>query len=367
MKKFLVGFILFSMVVSVIPGAVVDDDTKCIWCTEWEPYGLYAGQNELVGNVSVRVCGDNLEYNYEITEPGWCISEIHLMALNESPNDTSSSWYTKYVTKKGNPKVGQFEINEEGLCVKEYSGTLNLGEFNPCTDKLYIAAHAVVCECECECIFTGCGYEAIDEGEGWVIDTSTYITGTKYGLPDAAWRYDPLLCLGEANTVDKINHTFTSLGQGGSIVLYFNGNICGDGDNSTPDLEIYETTYNKGEYPDPTWVESISIEAFYNGSYYLVGTATNNEGDNNIDHTFINYIYDLPSGVCIEKIRINDTSTLSGKDYDIDAVKANYWCVPEYEYICNCTGNCETAWGNGESFPGNNWAMYFEYPNSMCN
>ncbi|MBA2858600.1 hypothetical protein HNP93_001301 [Methanococcus maripaludis] len=365
MKKFLVGFILFSMIVSVIPGAVIDDcDTTCICCTEWEPYGLYAGQNELVGNVSVRVCGDNLEYKYEITEPGWCISEIHLMALNESPNDTSSSWYTKYVTKKGNPKVGKFEVNKEGLCVKEYSGTLDISEFydGPC-DKLYIAAHAVVCECECECIFTGCGYEAIDEGEGWVIDTSNYITGTKYGLPDAEWRYDPLSCLGEANTVDKISHTFTSLGQGGSIELYFNGNICGDGDNSTPDLEIYETTFDH----DSGYHESISVEAFYNGSYYLVGTAKNTENDDVYgDHDFINYI-SLPSGVCIEKIRINDTSTLSGKDYDIDAVKANYWCVPEYDYECICTGNCETAWGNGASFPGNNWAMYFEYGGCICN
>ncbi|CAF30058.1 hypothetical protein [Methanococcus maripaludis] len=361
MKKFLVGFILFSMVVSVIPGAVVDDDTKCIWCTEWEPYGLYAGQNELVGNVSVRVCGDNLEYKYEITEPGWCISEIHLMALNESPNDTSSSWYTKYVTKKGNPKVGQFEINEEGLCVKEYSGTLNLGEFNPCTDKLYIAAHAVVCECECECIFTGCGYKAIDEAEGWVIDTSNYIEGSK-GDNDPK-RYNESHCLGPYDSQDKDYYTFTSLGQGGSIELYFENNICGDGDPCTPDLEIYETTWGHTS----TWTESICVEAYYNGSYNELGCVTNTAGSKDIRNIFVNYIYNLPDCVCIEKIRINDTSYVNANyDYDIDAVKANYWCVPEYEYICNCTGECETAWGNGTSFPGNNWAMYFEYSNCMC-
>uniref|UniRef100_A9A7I8 Uncharacterized protein n=1 Tax=Methanococcus maripaludis (strain C6 / ATCC BAA-1332) TaxID=444158 RepID=A9A7I8_METM6 len=359
MKNFLAGFIVFAVVFSIVPGAMAESP-EC-------EYDLIAGQHTDVGAIKVQRIGNSLNFNYE-TIPGWCISEVHLMALNESPNDTSSSWYTgKYVTKKGNPKVGQFEINEEGLCKREYSGTLDLTNISECPcDTLYIAAHAVVCECECECIFTGFGYKAIDEAEGWVINYSNYITGTKYGLPDDAWRYDPLSCLGEADTVDKISHTFTSLGQDGSIELYFNGSICGDGDNSTPDLEIYETTYNKGEYPDSTWVESISIEAFYNGSYYLVGTATNNEGDNSIDHTFINYIYDLPSGVCIEKIRINDTSTLSGKDYDIDAVKANYWCVPTYDYECICTGNCETAWGNGTSFPGNNWAMYFEYGGCIC-
>ena len=356
MKKFLVGFILFAMVFSIIPGATAGG-LEC-------EYDLIAGQHTDVGAITVQRIGNSLNFNYE-TIPGWCISEVHLMALNESPNDTSSSWYTcKYVTKSGNPKVGQFEINEEGLCGREYTGTLDLTNISRCPcDTLYVAAHAVVCECECECIFTGCGYKAIDEAEGWVVATSNYIMGIKTGGDD---RYDESQCLGPNDGYLKSEDTFTSLGKGGSIELYFNGSICGDGDNSTPDLEIYETTYNKGGYPDSTWVESISIEAFYNGRYYLVGNATNNEGNNNIDHTFINYICDLPSGVCIEKIRINDTSTLSGKDYDIDAVKANYWCVPEYEYVCNCNGNCETAWGNGTSFPGNNWAMYFEYPCNIC-
>ncbi|MBM7408480.1 hypothetical protein [Methanococcus maripaludis] len=357
MKKFLVGFILFSMVVSVIPGAVVDDcDTTCVWCMDWEPYGLYAGQNELVGNVSVRVCGDNLEYKYEITEPGWCISEIHLMALNESPNDTSSSWYTKYVTKKGNPKVGKFEVNKEGLCVTEYSGTLDISEFydGPC-DKLYIAAHAVVCRCDVEkkCV------EA-DEDNSWAVGFENYIAGNGTGNDEN--RYDPYRCLGVANVLSGDRENFTSLGRDGSIELFFENKICGDGDCTTPDLEVYEITYNQ----NTDWEELISVEAYYGGNYHYIGSALNANGSTAVNDSFINY-FTLPCE-CIEKIRITDMSTgasSSGQvfDYDIDGVKANYWCISEY----TCTDECETAWGKGTSFPGNNWAMYFEYGGCICN
>jgi hypothetical protein len=348
MKKFLVGFILFSMVFSVIPGAVA------IEC-----YGLYAGQDEYVGTVTIDVVGDILNFNYE-TIPGWRISEIHLMALNESPNDNSSSWYTEYITKTGNPKVGQFEIKEYfEPCVNEYCGTLNLTEIGVDPyDKLYVAAHAVVCECNRERIFAGFGYEAVNDF--WAVNYSNYTEGIRKGGDD---RYNASLCLGKADTVSKTTNTFTCMGQGGSMVLYFNGGICGDGNNSTPDLEIYEVTYDH----TTNYYETISIEAFYNGSYYPVGNVTNHDGDGNFnDHIFINCIYDLPTGVCIEKIRINEISIGNG-DYDLDAIKANYKCVPEYEYVCNYTGNCESAWANdtcfgGETFPGNNWATYVIYP-----
>ncbi|MBA2841017.1 hypothetical protein HNP87_001566 [Methanococcus maripaludis] len=357
MKKFLVGFILFSMVVSVIPGAVVDDtDITCIWCMEWEPYDLYAGQNELVGKVWVRVCGDSLEYKYEITEPGWCISEVHLNALNEIPElSENNSWYTgKYMTKSGNPKVGKFEVNEEGLCTTEYSGSLNLDEFNPCLgDKLYIAAHAVVCRCDIEkkCV------EA-DEDESWVVGFENYIIGDSTG--NDVNRYDPYRCLGVANVLSGDRENFTSLGRNGSIELFFENEICGDGNECTPDLEVYEITYNQNK----NWKELILVEAYYEGGYHYVGTALNADGSTAVDNAFINY-FNLPCE-CIEKIRITDMSTgASGDqvfDYDIDGVKANYWCTSEY----TCTDDCETAWGNGTSFPGNNWAMYFEYPNCMC-
>ncbi|WP_459202109.1 hypothetical protein [Methanococcus sp. CF] len=338
MKKFLVGFILFSMVFSVIPGAVAID------------YDLIAGQNEKVGTLTLDVIGDTLYFNYNIISP-WNLCEVHLTALNEIPEtDKTNIWYTKgYITKTGNPKVGQFEINTElDPCLTGYSGSLNISELDT-SKNITVAAHAVVCKEGDEIISYGC--EAVNDS--WAVNYSTYINGS----PDSteSWRYNPLLCLGESDSSNQGTKTFTSLGHGGSIELYFNSSICGDGDNSTPDLEIYEVTYNHNKY----WVESISVEAFYNGTYYPVGTAINNEGGATVANTFINYIYDLPSGVCIEKIRINDT--LSTHDYDIDAVKANYRCVPIYNCIC------ETAWANdtcfgGNTFQGSNWATYVIYP-----
>jgi hypothetical protein len=57
MKKFLVGFILFSMVFSVIPGAVAID------------YDIIAGQNEKVGTLALNAVGDTLYSNYTINSP----------------------------------------------------------------------------------------------------------------------------------------------------------------------------------------------------------------------------------------------------------------------------------------------------------
>jgi hypothetical protein len=338
MKKFLVGFILFSMVFSVIPGAVAID------------YDIIVGQNEKVGTLALNAVGDTLYFNYAINSP-WELCEVHLTALNEVPEaDKENIWFTNgYITKTGNPKVGQFEINEEfDPYLTEYSSSLNIGELG--NSNLTIAAHALVCRQGDEIM--DYGYEPTDYP--WAINYSNYINGS----PDStdSWRYDPLLCLEESDSSNQGTKTFTSLGHGGSIELYFDGSICGDGDNSTPDLEIYEVTYNQ----NTNWVESIGIEAYYNGNYYLVGNATNNLGSTTgVTNMFINCIYDLPSGVCIEKIRINDT--LSTHDYDIDAVKANYKCVPIYNCICESAWANDTCFG-GETFPGNNWATYVIYP-----
>jgi len=104
-----------------------------------EIYNLTTENNENIGLVSIFVDGDMLNFNYAITEPNWSISEVNLIALNESPNDTASIWYTgRYLIKNG--RVKTFEISSVVP-----SGTLNLTAIpvDP-SSTLYIAANAVV-------------------------------------------------------------------------------------------------------------------------------------------------------------------------------------------------------------------------------
>lgn len=63
-------------------------------------YGLYAGQNNLIGWVKFSIVDDTIKIKYEITDLEWYIIETHV-AVVTNPEDIPR-------TKKGNPKVGQF-------------------------------------------------------------------------------------------------------------------------------------------------------------------------------------------------------------------------------------------------------------------
>ena len=101
-----------------------------------EEFNLTAGGgDEIIGVVEVTNDGYNLSVIYTITEGGWCISETHLHIANESEDGIPQ-------TKKGNPKVGQFDYSEEHEpCVDGYTYEIPL---NGLSGEVYIAAHAAV-------------------------------------------------------------------------------------------------------------------------------------------------------------------------------------------------------------------------------
>ena len=105
-----------------------------------EVYNLTAdGGNEMtafkVGEVEVTNDGNNLTVTYRITESGWLLNETHLHIANESEEGIPQ-------TKKGNPKVGQFDYSEEHEpCVDGYTYEIPL---NGLSGEVYIAAHAAV-------------------------------------------------------------------------------------------------------------------------------------------------------------------------------------------------------------------------------
>jgi hypothetical protein len=55
----------------------------------------------------------------------------------------------------------------------------------------------------------------------------------------------------------------------------------------------------------------------------------------------------------------NGTTTFT---YSVDeAVAGCFGCVAAHAEVSNSTGQHETAWGNGDPYGGNSWAMYFPY------
>jgi hypothetical protein len=91
---------------------------------------LVAGQHTVVGTVTAERSGNDVVVTYQITNPLWSISEIHL-AVGEMPT-----------TRKNNPMVGKFGVNEEYKNpVKSKTFDLEVFWEGP---VLPVAAHAVV-------------------------------------------------------------------------------------------------------------------------------------------------------------------------------------------------------------------------------
>ncbi|MCC4211821.1 hypothetical protein [Leeuwenhoekiella parthenopeia] len=97
---------------------------------------LIAGQNEVVGQVTIDVNQDGswtLTYH---TLEGWSLQETHLSLSPDCENPTFP------VTKTGNPKVGKFEYaasHENGIDTVEYTIYQDSFSWEFC-----FAAHAVV-------------------------------------------------------------------------------------------------------------------------------------------------------------------------------------------------------------------------------
>ena len=95
---------------------------------------LVAGQHTDVGEVIVTHDLLNIYVTYVISEPGWCITETHMHVAADVTGIPQ--------TKKGNPKVGQFDYSGQHDCITEYTYTVPI-EWNA-GDEVVVAAHAVV-------------------------------------------------------------------------------------------------------------------------------------------------------------------------------------------------------------------------------
>lgn len=104
---------------------------------------LYAGQNMEVGTVTVENNGTVLYVTYEVTEPGWYLTETHL-AVEDNVADIPQT------KKTHNPIPGKFEYSMvHDPPVMKYTYDVDIGDEG---SPLYIAAHAVVNALDETCI-----------------------------------------------------------------------------------------------------------------------------------------------------------------------------------------------------------------------
>jgi len=263
---------------------------------------------------------DHLTVTYN-TEDGWLMDEIHFHVAT-TPADIPQ--------KNGNPIPGKFTYKIEDLGgVNTWPFDIPLPEGVTC-GPIYFAAHAKVYKTIwASNVFSS--YQGLD-AKG----------GSLAGKPNS----NPSNALGEANSTYNHPETFFSLGVDGEIVLEFDECLGGS-------LTIYEVTWqHPPEYDPYDLLETADVYISQDGiNWALIGEATN-EGQNSAN-TPIPTVFSLP--YCIQYVKIVDTTdegsvTFNSNGFDVDAVSI-------YQE--------ETAWGEGDGFPGKNWAMYFECPDFL--
>ena len=310
-------------------------------CNVTSKTDLYAGQNILVGDVTVSESGGLYTITYNITNSGYCLTSTHLSVV-ENPEDFPMGG-------GGNPKNGHFEYSKSHDCVSSYSYEV------PTSRGSYIAAHAVV-----NCVEdTGDVTTALAlPGQVDVCVTSKGVSDSYFEIEIAAgnslsgsmdaWCVDQDASLkkGECFTGD-VYSSYGDLPAGkfekpqnfGAVNWLLNQGFIGT--QASPELG----NYTFGDIQIATWTlvdDSICRECLHTGPYdparieMLVAMSLENK-------SFI------PG--CDENILIIIVPT--------DGKQSIAISIP---VVCNEIGDCdETAWGDGCGFPGNNWATYFHY------
>jgi hypothetical protein len=321
-----------------------------------DPYStdLIAAQHYDAGDVLVWNTGDFLYVNFT-TADDWSLSETHLHVA------TSAGGIPQ--TKKGNPIPGRFDYKgEHDPLVPWFEYKIpNTWDVD---DTLYIAAHAVVCK---EMLVSG-GLDELEESlpaqvtveavhavdippydqgyfrvnitggtildgqyPGWCIDLDTNMINYHPFTANVYSSYETLPAsllahIAHPETFDEVNYILNqhfigepSPGCTGEYTF---------GDAQRTIWEFIET-WQSSAYLGP-WSSCRANEIY-------------DDADDNGDGF-------IPGCDDVVAIILEPTPLYEGQ---ICIIPVPIPC--DYEYAC------ETAWGNGTAFPGNNWGMYFTY------
>jgi hypothetical protein len=354
MKKFVSLFITVLLVVALLAPAAISAPATVFANTESDPYTipLIAGQHITVGEVKVWNDSNNLYVKYEITEEGWCLDETHLAVATSLEGIPQADG--------GNPPPGQFPYMHEDLgCVTSDLYTIPLDEFVvECGKNLFIAAHAKVIHVTEDCMSV-------------VSDTNVLVTKGNV-LGNAVNAYEPYLA--DPNPPDpndsvwdiQTGNFFT--GSGADWIWESYRRVHEEGD-----IVYFEKTFNIPGDPTSGTLHITcdnGYEVYLNGM--LVGSAQLGAGweTSNLTEAYVNTSgWQSIESYNVFSLLVPGTNVLlikAANEYmgplDNQGLGANPAGLIFKEDVCyEHVDQEETAWGDGEDFPGANWFTYFTY------
>lgn len=302
---------------------------------------LLAGQNTLVGNVTVTDDGVNYTITYNITDAGWCLTETHLSVVNDRSDFPLSGG--------GNPKNGNFEYKGSHDCES------NVEYMVPKADRpyTYIAAHAVVV-----CKSSSDEFTANIESLPMTVPVLVTAKGDGDSYFDIEIGGDNFL---SGNYNAWCIDLYKSLSNGES----FDANVFSLYDENLPDAvkkpenigavnwivnqgivnqDFISQGYTFGEIQWAIWE---LLELDNDASYCCLGDWEESNGQEIVEMALQNTDFEPACG------DLMGIAILPTED-DIQPVMITLPIPCDYD--CE-----ETAWGDGCDFPGNNWATYFQY------
>lgn len=310
-------------------------------CTATET-NLIAGQNTVVGTVSVSVVGANYIITYDV-EDGYCLTETHLSVV-----ETAADFPT---TPSGNPKNGNFEFSDTHGCVNSYSYEVPTSKGN------FIAAHGVV-----TCISDSADdLPALPETLSFCILSQGESNGSSYFILDIDGESIlagelPAWCIDADSRIQNLECYDAE-------VLSSYGDLSGidfaDPDNL--DLvnwilnQTWEAPYTFGDIQQAIW---ILLEGG-DGCPECAGVGdASPERAQEIANMALEYGEGYEPGcgeyAGIILLPVNPDATSEDRIQPL---------IIPYKLQCN---ECEeTVWADGCGFPGANWAMYFYFPDAI--
>lgn len=317
------------------PARVVDTVSSSVIPADHPAAELMAGQVMPVGFVYINACAEpnTYEVRYEVTEPGWFLTEIHFEAINVGDD--------VFIENDGALIPGKFTakaIFDLASEVTEYS-------FRYASEAVVteFAAHAVVSRTECEIdetvpIGTSLAYE---QGKtylgGDVLSAHTYPESV--GTYETGRDWTNFISLGFQSDVEGVNTAW--------IIVEFDMPIQ---NKDGLDVLVVEDTY--GAYP----IEKGLVEASQDGiEWFELGLTVDRVG---LPDQVESY-FDLGSLDWAKFIRVSDKSIKSDfsapglgdpNGFDLNAVIS-------LQDNTTCWVVSESAWGEGVDAGTNNWSM----------
>ena len=304
---------------------------------------LVAGQHNIIGTVTVTEEGGFYNIKYEVTNEDWCITGWQI-DVEQSPSDFP-------VTQSGNPKVGNFEFKGSESCSKvvEYQVATSEGT--------WIAAHAdVVCSTGSKEAILANLPETVDFcaiGQG----PDAYINIESEGDPltgsFGAWCVDNDIDIGPGCYED-------------AAVLNSMGVLPAGLFEKPENFDLINWLLNENEAGNIVGAESPNGFGVY--TYGDLQFAIGNLIDIVEDPT--GAAYSLGAFSPDRVAELIALAEANGEGFNPDcgdyigiiliAEGVQPLIIP---FPLECSDCGETAWADGCSFPGSNWAMYFQYSN----